>query len=102
MWKLAGLWFSFKKEILMVWAMLRSPAAPLSSKVIAVLALLYIVLPVDLVPDFIPVLGWIDDGVMTYILIKLAFKFLPTELHESLKRKVNGTPPVSPTADVKR
>jgi uncharacterized membrane protein YkvA (DUF1232 family) len=102
MWKLAGLWFSFKKEILMVWAMLRSPAAPLSSKIIAVLGLLYIVMPVDFVPDFIPILGWIDDGVMTYFLIKLAFKFLPAELHESLKRKVNGTPPVGSATDVKR
>ena len=88
MWKIAGLWMRFKKEILLVWAMLRNPLAPWSAKIVALLAAIYIVAPIDLVPDFIPILGWIDDGLMVYLLIKLSFKLLPTELYESLKEKV--------------
>lgn len=85
MWKLGVLWFKFKTEILMVWAMLRNPAAPMAAKITAILAAVYIISPVDLVSDFIPILGWLDDGVIAYVLIKLAFKFLPKDMHDSLK-----------------
>ena len=85
MWKLGVLWWKFKTEILMVWAMLRNPAAPAVSKIVALLAAVYIISPVDLVPDVIPILGWIDDGVISILLFKLAFKLLPKEMYESLK-----------------
>jgi uncharacterized membrane protein YkvA (DUF1232 family) len=85
MWKLGALWWKFKKEILMVWAMLRNPAAPGIAKLVALLSVVYIISPVDLVPDVIPILGWIDDGVISILLFKLAFKLLPKEMYESLK-----------------
>ena len=85
MWKLGALWWKFKKEIMMVWAMLRNPAAPSLAKLVALLAAVYIISPVDLVPDVIPILGWIDDGVVSILLFKLAFKLLPKEMYESLK-----------------
>lgn len=85
MWKLGALWFRFKTEILMIWAMLRNPAAPMAAKITAILAVVYIISPVDLVPDVIPILGWLDDGIIAYVLIKLAFKLLPKDMFESLK-----------------
>jgi uncharacterized membrane protein YkvA (DUF1232 family) len=85
MWKLGVLWWKFKKEIMMVWAMLRNPAAPGVAKLVALLAAVYIISPVDLVPDVIPILGWLDDGVISILLFKLAFKLLPKEMYDSLK-----------------
>jgi uncharacterized membrane protein YkvA (DUF1232 family) len=85
MWKLGVLWWKFKKEIMMVWAMLRNPAAPGVAKLVALLAAVYIISPVDIVPDLIPILGWLDDGVVSILLFKLAFKLLPKEMYESLK-----------------
>jgi uncharacterized membrane protein YkvA (DUF1232 family) len=85
MWKLGLLWWKFKKEIMMVWAMLRNPAAPALSKLVVLLAAVYIISPIDLIPDVIPVIGWIDDGVISMLLFKLAFKLLPKEMYESLK-----------------
>jgi uncharacterized membrane protein YkvA (DUF1232 family) len=94
MWKLGLLWWKFKKEIMMVWAMLRNPAAPALSKLVVLLAAVYIISPVDLIPDVIPILGWLDDGVVTMLLFQLAFKLLPKEMYESLKaqfEKKGGT-----------
>jgi uncharacterized membrane protein YkvA (DUF1232 family) len=85
MWKLGVLWWKFKKEIMMVWAMLRNPAAPGVSKIVALLAAVYIISPVDLVPDVLPILGWLDDGVISILLFKLAFKLLPKEMYDRLK-----------------
>jgi uncharacterized membrane protein YkvA (DUF1232 family) len=85
MWKLGLLWWKFKKELMMVWAMLRNPAAPALSKLVVLLAAVYIISPVDLIPDVIPILGWLDDGVIAMLLFKLAFKLLPKEMYDSLK-----------------
>ena len=85
MWKLGALWFKFKTEILMISAMLRNPAAPMAAKLTAILAAAYVLSPVDFIPDVLPILGWLDDGVIAYVLIKLAFKFLPKDMYESLK-----------------
>lgn len=41
---------------------------------IIVLSLCYIVFPFDLLPDFIPFLGWIDDGIVLFLLIKVLNK----------------------------
>jgi len=45
-----------------VWRFLRDPAAPKASKVLALLTLVYVVSPIDAIPDYIvPFLGWCDD-----------------------------------------
>ena len=88
MWKLGRLWTLFRKELLMAWAVLRDPRAPRAAKFATVLAVLYVVSPIDLVSDFIPILGWLDDGLIAYLLLQLAFKFLPADLMASLRAKV--------------
>lgn len=45
-----------------LWRFLRDPNAPRASKVVAVLTLLYVVSPIDAIPDWlVPVVGWLDD-----------------------------------------
>jgi uncharacterized membrane protein YkvA (DUF1232 family) len=88
MWKLGRLWAMFRKELLLAWAVLRDPRAPVAAKLATVLAVLYVVSPIDLVSDFLPILGWLDDGVVAYLLLQLAFKFLPADLMNALRNKV--------------
>lgn len=88
MWKLGRLWAMFRKELLLAWAVLRDPRAPRAAKLATVLAVLYVVSPIDLVSDFLPVLGWLDDGIVAYLLLQLAFKFLPPDLMSALRAKV--------------
>ena len=88
MWKLGRLWAMFRKELLLAWAVLRDPRAPRAAKLATLLAVLYVVSPIDLVSDFIPVLGWLDDGIVAYLLLQLAFKFLPPDLMSALRSKV--------------
>ncbi|MGJ7495971.1 YkvA family protein [Variovorax sp. RT4R15] len=88
MWKLGKLWLLLRKELALVWAVLRDPRAPKAAKLTALLAVLYVLSPIDLVSDFIPVLGWIDDGVVAMLLIQLAMRFLPPDVHTALKAQI--------------
>ena len=95
MWKLGRLLTMFRKELMLAWAVLRDPRSPKAAKVATVLAALYVISPVDFIPDFIPILGWLDDGMVAYLLLQLAFKFLPPELLASLQARV-GTKAARP------
>ena len=95
MWKLGRIFALFRKELLLAWSLLRDPRAPWSAKLATVAAILYVVSPVDLVSDFIPILGWLDDGLIAWLLLQLAFKFLPPDLMAALRDKVQArTQPV--------
>ena len=90
MLKLGRLFTMFRKELLLAWSLLRDPRAPAAAKIATLLAVAYIISPIDLVSDFIPVLGWLDDGLIAYLLLQVAFKFLPPDLMSALRSKVEA------------
>ncbi len=69
-----------KKQIIMLWFASRHPQMPWLPKIIAVVAVAYAFSPIDLIPDFIPILGFIDDAVILPILIWLAVRFTPQQV----------------------
>ena len=88
MWKLTRLLTMLRKELQLAWALLRDARTPMAAKLAIVLAVLYVASPIDLVSDFIPVLGWLDDGLIGWLLLQLAFRLLPPELMAVLRAKV--------------
>ncbi|MDO9019378.1 MAG: YkvA family protein [Deltaproteobacteria bacterium] len=71
-----------------LWRFLRDPNAPKLPKGLALLAVLYIVMPADIIPDVIPILGWLDDlGLTGVALGYLATKAAGYEDAEDVKRE---------------
>lgn len=66
--------------LLALWKLFQHPRTPRSAKLVAVVVLAYAVSPIDLIPDFIPVLGMLDDLVLVPLGITLAMKLAPPEL----------------------
>jgi uncharacterized membrane protein YkvA (DUF1232 family) len=89
MFKLGLLLKRFRKELILAWAILRDTRTPAAAKLATVAAILYVLSPIDLVTDLIPVLGWLDDGIVAMLLLNLAQRLLPGELLASLKEKIN-------------
>jgi uncharacterized membrane protein YkvA (DUF1232 family) len=79
----------FRKELLLAWSILRDARTPTSAKLATLAAVLYVLSPVDVLPDLIPVLGWLDDGILAVLLLKLAQRLLPGDLLASLKAKID-------------
>ena len=62
--------------------------APLVARAFAILALVYVVWPFDVVPDVIPVLGWLDDLVVGPLLMWLAARFIPDDVMQAARDAV--------------
>jgi uncharacterized membrane protein YkvA (DUF1232 family) len=69
-----------KQEIHFYSLLLRNNHTPLISKVFLGIALGYLLLPFDFIPDWIPILGQLDDIIIVPLCIFLAMRFIPQEV----------------------
>ena len=79
-----------KVDIPAVFLAMKHPDTPLFAKVIAGVAVVYALSPVDLIPDFIPVLGYLDDVLILPGLIALAIRRIPSATMESCRAEAAG------------
>lgn len=68
---------SLKRQTMVLWFCYKHPKTPLLPKWIAVLVVAYALSPIDLIPDFIPVLGYLDDVIILPLGIMLAIRLMP-------------------------
>jgi uncharacterized membrane protein YkvA (DUF1232 family) len=73
------------EAVLQWWPLVRHPAAGGWAKCWALVAVAYLLSPIDLVPDLIPVLGWIDDWVVLGLLARLAQRGLSSGVREDVR-----------------
>ena len=87
--KLKSLAAQLKQEFEIYRLVLKHPETPLLAKFFLGLAVGYLLMPFDLIPDFIPVLGQLDDVVIVPILLYLALLFIPKHIIQSCREQVN-------------
>lgn len=69
-----------KKDVPAVFLALKDKDTPVIAKVLAAIAVAYALSPVDLIPDFIPVLGYIDDVILLPTLVAITVKLIPKDV----------------------
>ncbi|MDP2101517.1 MAG: DUF1232 domain-containing protein [Methylotenera sp.] len=77
-----------KQEFAVYRLVLKHPKTPWIAKCFLGLAVGYLLLPFDLIPDFIPVLGQLDDVVIIPVLLYLALLFIPKAVVQSCRAQV--------------
>jgi uncharacterized membrane protein YkvA (DUF1232 family) len=68
-----------------IWSQVRDAQAPLRVKVVLVLLVLYLLNPIDLIPDFIPVLGQLDDILISAAVLRWASKYIDLDIKKVAK-----------------
>jgi uncharacterized membrane protein YkvA (DUF1232 family) len=68
----------------------RDPRVPWYAKLLAAAVVAYAVSPIDLIPDFIPVIGLLDDMIIVPLGLALALKMIPREVMEEHRREARG------------
>lgn len=81
--------FNFRDTIGALLVAIRHPEVSLWSKIIIGLAIAYALSPVDIIPDFIPFVGYLDDAVILPFLFFLAIRSIPQPVYEECKAQAH-------------
>lgn len=91
-----------KQHTLTVYFAARDPRMPLAVRMLALLVAAYALSPIDLIPDFIPVIGYLDDLVLVPLGLALVVRLTPPEIMDDARAKAQqaASRPVSYSAGV--
>ena len=79
-----------KAQVVTLWFCSRDARTPLAAKILAALVVAYALSPIDLIPDFIPVLGYLDDLVLVPAGVFLAIRLIPAEVLADARGKADA------------
>jgi len=82
---------TLKKEVLAIYLAAKDLRTPWYAKGIALLTIAYALSPIDLIPDFIPILGYLDDLIIVPAGIALAIRLIPAEVLAEARVKAAGS-----------
>ena len=77
-------------DIPAIFMALKDKDTPVLAKLFGGMAVVYALSPIDLIPDFIPVLGYLDDLIILPMLVALTIKFIPEEVFARNRAKAEG------------
>jgi uncharacterized membrane protein YkvA (DUF1232 family) len=80
---------TLKTEVKALFWASRDPRVPWRAKVVVALVVAYAASPIDLIPDFIPVLGYLDDLILLPLGIMLALRMIPPDIMQDCRLKAN-------------
>lgn len=88
---------AIKRNVFVLYLAYRDPRVPWYAKLVALCVVAYAFSPIDLIPDFIPVLGYLDDLILVPLGITLALRLIPESVLEDCREKAeqlrqNGKP----------
>lgn len=89
-----------KTDIPAIFLALKDEETPSSAKIIAAITVAYALSPIDLIPDFVPILGYLDDVILLPALVALTVRLIPKEIMERNRKLAedlwkNGKPKVA-------
>ena len=79
-----------KTDIPAVFLALKEKKTPWYARIIAAVVVVYALSPIDLIPDFIPILGCLDDLILLPVLISWCIKCIPQEVFDDCRRRAEG------------
>jgi uncharacterized membrane protein YkvA (DUF1232 family) len=93
---------SLKRETIALYFAVRDPRTPFAAKLVAGLVVAYALSPIDLIPDFIPVLGYLDDVILVPLGIIISLRLIPEDVLADSRAKAEAalTKPKNYTAAV--
>ena len=85
--KIRGWARALKAEVAVVASALRDPRTPWPAKILGMFVIAYAVSPIDLIPDFIPVIGYLDDLILVPLGVWLALRLIPAPVMAECRLK---------------
>ena len=81
----------FKQEVRVYQLVLKDARTPRMAKFLLGFAVTYALSPFDIIPDFIPLIGFLDDAIIVPALVFLAIKITPKKIIEDYRERIKNT-----------
>lgn len=81
-----------KRDLIAIYMAMKNPKTPWYAKVMALVVVGYAFSPIDLIPDFIPILGYLDDALLLPIGIAITIRLIPKEIMAQARKEAENTP----------
>jgi uncharacterized membrane protein YkvA (DUF1232 family) len=92
---------ALKRDVASLWYAYRDPRTPFVAKALAVFIVAYAVSPIDLIPDFIPVIGYLDDLILLPAAIYLALRLIPEEVLKESRARATDRLTIRPSKSLR-
>ena len=79
-----------KRQVFALYLAYKKKETPLIAKVFTAIVVAYALSPIDLIPDFIPVLGYLDDFILIPMGVAIALKLIPAEIMEECRKEAEA------------
>src|SRR5262245_17361750 len=94
-WQLQQIAQTLRQRLVFYTALYHDPRTPWSARLFLWLALAYVAMPFDLIPDFIPLLGQLDDALIVPVLLLLAMRWVPADVYAEHYQRLYPPPPTA-------
>jgi uncharacterized membrane protein YkvA (DUF1232 family) len=81
-----------RNEVIVLYYSFKDRRTPWYAKALTVIIVAYALSPIDIIPDFVPVLGYLDDLILIPTGVYLALKLIPAEVLEEYREKAGSEP----------
>jgi uncharacterized membrane protein YkvA (DUF1232 family) len=76
---------AIKRDVIALWLAARDPRVPWYAKAVAASVAAYALSPIDVIPDFVPIIGYLDDLLIVPLGIMVAVKLIPKPIMDQLR-----------------
>ena len=83
---------TIKRDLYAVYLACRDPRTPWYARLLAILVIGYALSPIDLIPDFIPVIGYLDDLILVPLGLVLVIRLIPPDVLADARRRADASP----------
>lgn len=84
-----------KNEVIAIYFVMKHPETPLYAKIFTAIIVGYALSPIDLIPDFIPILGYVDEAILLPLAIALVIKMIPAHILSACREEATTNPPAT-------
>jgi uncharacterized membrane protein YkvA (DUF1232 family) len=86
---------NLKNEVIAMYFVMKHTKTPLYAKILVAIIVGYALSPIDLIPDFVPILGYVDDVILLPLGIALVIKMIPVNILAACREEANTNPPAT-------